>query len=153
MATFTASISMKSSTQVQACRSLTTQSLLGRSSSIVVTFSGQNLVVVRAEFHVQLRPSIEVVGGGHSTTLALGLANRDELVERRGSLNRWGIGASGLVDVVGGAVGGDSSNGGAELVGLRVIFDHIVFNEGVRSPAVDLGWHVSMTSLFKLEVN
>lgn len=92
-----------------------------------------------AQLQTSLGPRIEVVAHSDGTTGALLLADRPVLVEGLGAVDGRLVVAGSLVDVVGGAVGGD----GAETLGARrrvvgaKVLDDVVLDKRVAGPAVD----------------
>jgi hypothetical protein len=111
----------------------------GGSSTGLVTLGGNDLVVVGTQVQAQALPSIEVVGGSNSSGGSLAGTHGPVLLEGRGTEDRRLVSAGGLEDVVGGAVAGDTADllGGARGVVGSVVFDDVVFDEGVGGPAVD----------------
>lgn len=93
--------------------------------------------------HAKFRPLSEMVCRGHSAAVPLALANRDVLVEGWGALDGRRVGASRFVDVVGSAVGRESTLGRPELVGLGVVFYHVVFDQGISCPSVYLDYRLT----------
>ena len=92
-----------------------------------------------AQLETGTGPGVEVVAHGDGTTGALLLADRPVLVEGGGAIDGRLVVAGGLVDVVGGAVGGDGSETlgtGRRVVGAKVL-DDVVLDERVAGPAVD----------------
>ena len=79
----------------------------GRRPRRVVAFSSDDLIVVRAQIHSQLRPGIEMVGSRHGTADALCLANGPVLRESGRALDGGGVGAGRRVDIVCRSVGVD----------------------------------------------
>ena len=110
-----------------------------------VTFGGNDLVVVvGAQVHAILPPSIEVASSADGAADAasgvlLGVADRPELLEGLGTVDRGLVGTSGLEDVVAGTVAVDGTlplSSGRGVVGA-VGLDDVVLDQGVASPAVD----------------
>lgn len=76
-------------------------------AAALVTLTGNDLVVVRAQVHAKPSPCVEVGSGVHATAGAVILADGPVLLKGRGTLNGGLVGAGGLQDVVGATVGGD----------------------------------------------
>lgn len=76
---------------------------------------------------------------GNSSTSALALANGDVLVESGGALDGRRVGANDLVNVVRRAVRHDGALVGACRPGVvgAIRLDHVVFDQGGRSPSVE----------------
>jgi hypothetical protein len=111
---------------------------VGRAAA-VVALGSHNLIVVGAQAHAKLTPSIEVVGGGHGTAGTLALTDRPVLLEGSSTNDGWLVGTGRDVDVVSSAIAGDGSLLGAtrtRVVGT-VRLDDVVLNERVGRPAVD----------------
>jgi hypothetical protein len=94
---------------------------------------------VLTEPHASLGPGVEVglhVDGAASPLL---LANRPELREVAGALNRGGVVALALENFVGSAVGLDSalSRSARGRVVIAEVLDDVVLNQRVGGPAVD----------------
>jgi hypothetical protein len=94
---------------------------------------------VLTELHALAGPRIKVSLHVDRTAGALVLANRPVLLKGRGTINGWLVGAGALGNLVGAAVGSDST-----LV-LRLrrrvvraeVLDNVVLDERVAGPAVD----------------
>jgi hypothetical protein len=94
---------------------------------------------VLTELHALAGPRIKVSLHVDRTAGALVLANRPVLLKGRGAINGWLVGAGALGNLVGAAVGSDST-----LV-LRLrrrvvraeVLDNVVLDERVAGPAVD----------------
>jgi hypothetical protein len=98
-----------------------------------VALDGEDLVVVRTKLHAETRPSVEVVGKGDGSGRALGAADRPELLEVAGALDRRGVGALVGVDIVGVTIRDDLTlltRASRWVVGSKVLHD-VVFDEGV----------------------
>lgn len=80
-----------------------------------------------------------MVAHGDGTTAALLLADRPVLVEGLSAIDGRLVVAGRLVDVVGGAVGGDGSEAGGARRGVvcAKVLDDIVLDKRVAGPAVD----------------
>lgn len=86
-----------------------------------------------------LGPSIEMGSGSDASTGTLVATNRPVLLECLGTIDGWGVGAGGLVEVVDAAVDGDFSLL-LSTVGWVVcaeVLDDVVLDERVAGPAVD----------------
>ena len=81
-------------------------------------------------------PCVEVVRKRDCSAGPLVPAYGYVLVEGRRALDRGLVSTSGLVDVVGGTIGGDGADGGTGR-SSRVIFLDVVFDERTGGPAVD----------------
>lgn len=107
-------------------------SKIGRTSA-EVAFNSKNLVVVVAEFHAKARPGVEVVGKSNGSRRALGAADRPELLECAGTLDRGRVVTLVGVDIVCVAVGGDGALLGctrARVEGAEVLHN-VVFDQRV----------------------
>ena len=111
----------------------------GSASTTFVAFDSHDLVVKRTQRHAELSPCVEVVGRGDGSAGALLLTDRQELNESLSALNRWRVGASVRVDVVGPSVAGDGSHVGTLATGVvgTVGFDDVVLVQRTGGPAVD----------------
>lgn len=111
----------------------------GRRAAAEVTLGSDNLVVVGAELHAGLRPGIEVGADIDATLGAVLLADGPVLLEGLGAVDRGGVGASGLEDLVGAAVNIDGSlalSAAGGVVGAECL-DDVVLDERALGPAVD----------------
>jgi hypothetical protein len=105
----------------------------------LISFSGEDLVVVRAEDEAGALPRREVIAGGDGARGAVLLADGPELLEGLGALDRRLVGACGLEEVVDAAVGSNRAELGStsrRVVRAEALND-VVLNQGVLSPAVD----------------
>jgi hypothetical protein len=108
-------------------------------TTALVTFGGNDLVVVLAQLHAVLSPSIEVVLHVYSSTNTFLLAYGPVLVESFRAVDRWLVVTSRDRDVVGAAVSRDTAlplSTRARVVS-SVGFDYVVLHQRVASPAVD----------------
>lgn len=110
-----------------------------RRAARLVSLSSNNLVVVSAQSHSVLGPSIEVVGHVDGATGTLGGPHRPELGEGGGADDRRRVVASGGIDVVGASVRvhGPSVLATATGVVVAVGLNHVVLDERVGGPSVD----------------
>jgi hypothetical protein len=121
----------------------------------LVTLSGDDLVVVGTELQAKLGPGVEVVGSSNGTRRTLVLTDAPVLVEGSGTRDRGLVGADTLVDIVDGAISGDSTHvlePAAGIVGA-VGLEDVVLDEGVLAPAVDGEVRVTLGRVGALEVN
>lgn len=85
----------------------------------LVGLSGNDLVGERgAEGHAGVLPGVEEVGHGDGSAGALVVADGPELLEGLGAVDGGGVGAGALVQLVGGAVGGDGALEGSCRTGV-----------------------------------
>ena len=118
---------------------------IGRATALI-TLSGNDLVVESGtKIHAEIRPSIEVVGSSDSTTGASALADGPVLVEGSRAGDRGLVNLLVLVDIVNGAVTGDSSLVGhcATGVVVAVVLEDVVLDQGAGGPAIDREVRVS----------
>jgi len=97
-------------------------------------------VVEATHRHSQTGPRIEVVGSGDGSAGPMRLADTPVLLEGRGALNGWFIGAGGFVDVIRAAIGGHCAlvrSAAAGWVEGAVAFDDVELDERARRPPVD----------------
>jgi len=97
-------------------------------------------VVEAAHRHSQTGPRFEVVASGDGSTSTLRLADTPVLLEGRGALNGWLIGAGGLVDVIRAAIGGHGALVRSAAAGWREgteVFDDVELDERARRPPID----------------
>lgn len=87
----------------------------------------------------KILPSSNVVLEGNGTAGALALTNRQVLIESGGALDRRGVGANDLINVIGRAVRHDGALVGACRPGVvgAVRINDIVFDQGGSGPAVE----------------
>lgn len=111
----------------------------GRRAAAEVTLGSDDLVVVGTELHAGLRPGIEVGADIDAALGAVLLADGPVLLEGLGAVNRGGVGAGGLEDLVGAAVNIDGSlalSAAGGVVGAEGL-DDVVLDERALGPAVD----------------
>ncbi|KAI6754144.1 hypothetical protein HG530_013320 [Fusarium avenaceum] len=111
----------------------------GRRAAAEVTLGSDNLVVVGTELHAGLRPGIEVGADIDAALGAVLLADGPVLLEGLGAVDRGGVGASGLEDLVGAAVNLNGSlalSAAGGVVGAECLND-VVLDERALGPAVD----------------
>lgn len=110
-----------------------------RRAAALVPLRRDNLVVVRAEVHAELRPRVEVVLHGDGAADALGGADGPVLLEGPRAVDGGLVRARRDVDVVGAAVGRDGALELAAAAGVvrAVGLDDVVLDQGVAGPAVD----------------
>ena len=97
------------------------------------------LVGVASEPHTLRVPVVEVVLNSDATARPLGLTDGPELVEGGGTVDGGLVDTLGLADLVRAAVGGDTTLLLTVLAGVvgAVVFNDVVFDEGVAGPAID----------------
>ena len=102
-------------------------------ASAEVAFDSNDLVVVGAKLHAEAGPGVEVVGESDGSGRALVAADRPELLEGAGALDRGGVGALVGVDIVGVTVSGDRTLLGstAAWVECAEVLHNVVFDQGV----------------------
>jgi hypothetical protein len=108
-------------------------------AAALVAFGGNDLVVVLAQLHAVLSPSIEVILHVYSSTNTFLLAYGPVLVESFCAIDGWLIVTSRERDVISAAVSRDTAlplSTRARVVG-SVGLDYVVLNQRVASPAVD----------------
>jgi len=114
--------------------------VLGGAAGVAPALGRESLVVVLAEVHAELSPSIEVaLGGDGSAAGTLLLPVADVLPEGRSTLDRRLVHLLVLPDVVGGAVAGDGTHllalGRASTIAGVLL--NVVLNQRVGGPAID----------------
>ena len=126
-----------------------------------VTFGGDDLVVVvRAQVHAVLPPSVEVArradgAANVASGILLGVADGPELLEGLSTVDRGLVVASGLEDIVVGSIAVDGTlplGSGRGVVGA-VGLDDVVLDQGVASPAVHSEVAVSVGVVVALVVD
>jgi hypothetical protein len=101
--------------------------------------SRQNLIIMAPQLLSKLTPRIKMRLDINCAAHTLLLPNAPKLLESRRAINARLVGARGLQDIVGAAVGGDgtlflsSRSGVVGTVGL----DNVVLDQGVARPAVE----------------
>jgi hypothetical protein len=101
--------------------------------------SRQNLIVMAPQLLSKLTPRIKMRLDINRAAHTLLLPNAPELLESRRAINTRLVGARGLKDIVGAAVGGDGAlflSSRSRVVGA-VGLDNVVLDQGVARPAVE----------------
>lgn len=111
----------------------------GRRSTALVSLSVDNMVVVGAETHSKVRPSIEVVSSGDSSAAALVPTDRPVLIKGGSSDDRRLVHPLVGVDIVDGSISGHGSLVGHAAAGVvfAVVLHDVIFNQGASGPPVD----------------
>ena len=111
----------------------------GRGPTALVSLGADNLVVVGAETHSELSPSVEVVSSSDSSAAALVPTDRPVLVEGGRSGNGRLVHLLMGVDIVDGSISGHGSLEGHAAAGVvfTIVLHDVILDKGAGGPPVD----------------